>query len=229
VFALSASNFYDTAQNIGSYIQVPAKRNIKPRHSKAEQLKRLIRQRGLIRSREAEAAGIPRSYLSRMVANGEVERVGRGLYAAPGLEVTEHHALAEVAKRAPKAVVCLLSALRFHELTTEAPHEVWIAIGRKDRAPKLDYPPVRVSWLSEKLLTPGVETHEIEGVAVKVTCPARTVADCFKFRNTIGSSVAAEALRDFLHKHGKQRGELWEMAKLCRVTSVIRPYLEALG
>jgi len=208
---------------------VPAKRNTETGRSLKERLLSLVERRGIVRSREAEAQGIPRAYLSRLVSQGELARIGRGLYALPGLEITEHHALVEVAKRVPKAVVCLLSALRFHELTTEAPHEVWIAIGRKDRAPQLDYPPVRVTWSSEKLLTIGIERHAIEGVEIKVTSPARTVADCFKFRNAIGSNVAAEALRDFLRDHGKQRSELWEMAKACRVTSVIRPYLEALG
>ena len=208
---------------------MPAKRNTETGRSLKERLLSLVERRGIVRSREAEAQGIPRAYLSRLVSQGELARIGRGLYALPGLEITEHHALVEVAKRVPKAVVCLLSALRFHELTTEAPHEVWIAIGRKDRAPQLDYPPVRVTWSSEKLLTIGIERHAIEGVEIKVTSPARTVADCFKFRNAIGSNVAAEALRDFLRDHGKQRSELWEMAKACRVTSVIRPYLEALG
>ena len=197
--------------------------------SRNQQLLDLIRCQGIVRSRDAQVLGIPGVYLARLHRRGAIDRIGRGLYTLPDHEYTEHHSLAEVSVRAPNSVVCLLSALRFHGLTTQSPHEVWIAIGRTRRAPKCDYPPLQVHWISNESLLVGVETHRVEGVSVRITSQARTVADCFKFRSVVGSDIAVEALRDFLGRHNNQHTELWEMAKHCRVTTVIRPYLEALS
>lgn len=189
-------------------------------------LLRMARKRAVIRPRDLEALGVPRSYLSRLVAAGKLERVGRGMYRPARARVTEHHGLALAAARVPRGVVCLLSALRFHGLTTQAPFEVWIAIDPKARLPTPGDPPFRVVRMSGKALSAGVQVHTLEGVPVSITDPARTVADCFKFRNKIGLDVALEALRDFRRKRGNL-DELWRHARVLRVANVLRPYLEA--
>ncbi len=189
----------------------------------------LLRRAGPARSRELVAAGITRSQLSRMVAAGQLVRVGRGLYAMPGYQSGEHGALVTVAKRAPGVLFCLLSALRFHELTTQAPFEVWIAIGNKEHPPRLDYPPLRTVRFSDAALTAGVETHPVDGTKVRVTSVAKTVADCFKFRNKIGLDVALEALREARRAKKASAEELWRYAKINRVANVMRPYLEAVA
>jgi predicted transcriptional regulator of viral defense system len=142
--------------------------------------------------------------------------------------VSEHASLAEVARKHPQAIVCLLSALRFHDLTTQSPFEVWLAIPNKARAPRMDFPPLRIVRFSGAALSDGVEEHRVEGVPVRVTSVARTVADCFKYRNKIGLDVALEALRDSWQEKRVRMDELWRFATLCRVASVMRPYLESL-
>lgn len=197
--------------------------------SHASQLLDLARTRGLITAQDLGAAGIPRVCLTRAVRNGQLDRLGRGVYGLPGRAVTEHSFLAEVALRAPRGVVCLLSALRFHELTTQAPFEVWLAIGNKAAAPKIDYPPLRIVRFSGAALTEGVEEHRIDGVPVRITNVAKTVADCFKFRNKIGLDVALEALREAWREKRMTGDDLLAMAKVCRVANVMRPYLEAIA
>lgn len=164
-----------------------------------------------------------------MAEAGVLERVGRGLYVPKGAKITEHHTLAEAAKRVPGSAVCLLSALGFHHLTTQSPHEVWIAISVKARKPAADWPPIRVVRFSGEALTFGIEHHSIEGVDVAVTSRAKTVADCFKYRNKIGIDVAVEALREYLRRRGRSIADLDRAAAVCRVTRIMRPYLEALG
>ncbi len=190
---------------------------------------KLIEEAGLIRPRDLELWGIPRAVLQRLVERGDVERVGRGLYMLPHAEVTEHHSLVETAKLVPKGVVCLLSALRFHELTTENPWQVWLAIPQGAWRPKSATVPLRIVQVSPAAYEAGIEEHRIEGVTVQVYSAAKTVADCFKFRNKIGLDVALEALRQFRREHRTELDDLWRFAKVCRVTTVIRPYLEALG
>jgi predicted transcriptional regulator of viral defense system len=197
--------------------------------------------RGLIRPLDLDARGLPRVSLTRLVRQGRLARVGWGLYALPDRAVSEHSALAEVARRHPRAVVCLLSALRFHELTTQAPFDVWLAIPNKARPPQLDSlhrsGPLRIVRFSEPGLTEGVEEHEIDGVPVRITGIARTVADCFKYRNKIGLDVALDALKETLKERGGRGGrrrrasidEIWRYAQLDRVANVMRPYLEALA
>ncbi len=186
----------------------------------------LVRRNGVLRPRDLDAEGIPRATLSRMSSEGLLERVGRGLYREPAAEVSEHHALALAGKRVPRGVVCLLSALQFHDLTTQAPFEVWMALEGKARAPRFDYPPLRIVRFSEESLAHGVDVHTIEKVSVRVTTAPKTVADCFKFRNKIGLDVALEALRDY--RRGRRSIEaLWAAARVCRVRAVLRPYLEA--
>ena len=184
---------------------------------------------GVFRPRDAAKWGISRTALLRLVDAGKVERVGRGLYVPAGARVTEHHTLAEAAKRVSDGVVCLLSALSFHGLTTQSPHEVWIAIDVKAHKPTPDWPPLRVVRFSGSALTFGVEEHTIEKVKVSMTSRAKTVADCFKYRNKIGVDVAVEALRDYLGKRGRSMDELLAAAKVCRVVRVMQPYLEALS
>ena len=194
-----------------------------------QRIRTLLRRAGTARSRELVAAGIPRSQLSRMVAAGQLKRVGRGLYAMPSYQSGEHGALAAVAKRAPGVLFCLLTALRFHELTTQSPFEVWIAMGNKEHPPRLDYPPLRTVRFSDSALTAGVEIHQVDGVKVRVTSVAKTVVDCFKFRNKIGLDVALEALREARRAKKASADELWRYAKINRVANVMRPYLEAVA
>jgi predicted transcriptional regulator of viral defense system len=193
-----------------------------------EKVLKLARRTGMIRPRDLIAIGVPRQYLSILVRQGAVQKVGRGLYAATGAEVTAEHSIAEASKRVPQGVICLLSALRLHGMTTQAPFEVWMAIGTKAWRPKVDYPPLRIVTFSGKALTSRVQERKIEGVPVRVYDPAKTVADCFKYRNKIGLDVALEALRDCRKKRLATMDELWDAASICRVSNVIRPYLESL-
>jgi predicted transcriptional regulator of viral defense system len=188
----------------------------------------LVRRLGVVRPRDLAGRGVPRTTLAKLVAEGVLERRSRGVYVLADADVTEHHDLAQVCKRVPHGVVCLLSALRFHRMTTQAPHEVWLGIDRKARLPKLDHPPLRVVRFSGAGLTAGVEEHTVEGVRVRVTGPARTVADCFAYRNTVGLEVALEALRDCLRQRRATVDELHRAAQTRRMANVMRPYLEAL-
>jgi predicted transcriptional regulator of viral defense system len=163
------------------------------------------------------------------VDQGAIVKVGRGLYVARGAKPTEHHSLAQASKRMPNGVVCLLSALRFHDLTTQSPFEVWFAIGEKSRLPKQENLQLRIVRFSRKALTYGVQGHRIEGVPVRVFTPAKTVADCFRYRNKIGLEVALEALRDCKRKRKATTDEIWKAAKVCRVANVMRPYLESIS
>ena len=194
----------------------------------ADRLLELVRSQGLIRPRDLAPLDIPRVALTRAVRRGELERIGRGLYGLPGRPVSAHGTLSEIARKVPKGVVCLLSALRFHGLTTQAPFEVWLAIDNKAIAPKLDYPPLRIVRFSGAALTEGVEEHVVDGVTVRVTGVAKTVADCFKYRNKIGLDVALEALREAWREKRMTSDDLWRYAKVCRVANVMRPYLDSL-
>jgi predicted transcriptional regulator of viral defense system len=187
-----------------------------------------IREHGMVRPRDIEAIGLPREYLIRLHRQGKLNRSGRGIYTTPDANVTERHSYAEVAKRVPEAVVCLLSALAFHEITTQSPPSVWIALRKGARKPTLPSPSLRVVRLSGSSLTEGIENHQVEGVPVRVYSAAKTVADCFKFRNKIGLDVAIEALKDCLRQKKANVNEIYCYAKLCRVSNVIRPYMEAL-
>jgi len=189
----------------------------------------LIRHLGIVRPVELEEQGIPRRVLYDLVRSGEVERQGRGIYVAKDHPYTADHAIARVAKRIPNAVICLITALRFHELTTQNPADVWIALPEKARKPRLDYPRLRIMRFSGPALTEGIETHRIEGVDVRVYSAAKTVADCFKYRNKVGIDVAVEALRDFGLRHRGGATDLARFARICRVTRVMQPYLDAIG
>lgn len=197
--------------------------------SRIEQVLELVRHSGVLRPRDLARWKIPRQYLHLLRTQGLINRVGRGLYIAVDADLTERHSFAEASKRVPHGTICLLSALRFHGLTTQAPFEVWIAIGPKARSPKPDTLHLRVVRFSGKALTSGIEQPSVEGVTVRVYNPAKTVADCFKYRNKIGLDVALEALRDCWRQRRATMDELWEYAKVCRVANVMRPYLEAIA
>lgn len=188
----------------------------------------LLEELGIARSRDLERAGVSRTQLRRLVAREHIERVARGLYRLPGAPRSERHDLAEATRRVPRGVVCLLSALRFHGLTTQNPFEVWMAIERKAWRPLVEHPPLRLVYLSGPSLREGIEGHEVDGVAVSVFSPAKTVADCFKFRNKIGTDVAVEALRDYQRQHPKELEAVWRFAEIDRVARVLLPYLESL-
>ena len=190
-------------------------------------LKLARRQRG-VTAREIAVAGIHRQVLSRLVEAGKIERVVRGLYRLPEQSVTEHHGLVLANASVPLGTICLISALQFHGIGTQLPSEVWIAIDRRSRRPVLRYPPLRVVRFSGPALTEGVESHRIEGQNVRVYRVAKTLADCFKYRNKIGLDVAMEALREAWRARRFTADELDHYARICRVQRVMQPYLEAL-
>ena len=215
-------------------------------HTTAQELAlELSEQGGIVRAREFAAAGVGAEQLRRLSASGELLRMSRGTYIAADAPVTAHHSLALAARRVPQGVICLLSALRFHQIGTQNPFEVWLAVGLKAHKPRLDYPPVRVVRFSTLALELGVEVRDIEGVPVRLTNPARTVVDCFRYRNKIGLDVALEALREALRPRPEphiepiadaesdrahalcSRDEIWNFARQLRAARVIRPYLEA--
>ncbi|MBM3286466.1 MAG: transcriptional regulator [Candidatus Eisenbacteria bacterium] len=190
---------------------------------------RLIEGLGLARPKELEAHGVTRAQLARLVKEGLVLRQARGIYVAAHHSPSEAHTLAQVAKRVPEAVFCLLTALRLHDLTTQSAAEVWIALPEKARRPRLDYPRLRVARFSGPALTEGIEERPVEGVILRVYSAAKTVVDCFKYRNKVGIDVAAEALRDFSRKHRGEANELARFARLCRVARVMQPYLDSIA
>ncbi len=186
------------------------------------------RRKAIFQPRDFAAAGLHPEQIRRLVQAGALEKAGRGRYVLPGTELPDEMGLALVAAAAPSAVLCLLTALRVHGIGTQASREIWIAVDRRAAKPRIDYPPVRVVRFSGSALTFGIETRDIGGIPVHLYSAAKTVADCFKYRNKIGLDVAIEALRDGLAQKRFSRDALWEAAGVCRVSRVIRPYLEAL-
>ncbi len=196
--------------------------------TKADEVLALVHRYGVLRPRDLTAHGIAREYLVRLHQQGILDRPARGVYVLADAEPSEHQSLVEACKRVPHGVVCLLSALRFHHLTTQAPFEVWLAIGEKAWRPRPDYPPLHIVRFSGPALTVGVEEHGFQGVRVRVTNAARTVVDCFKYRNKIGLDVAMEALRDCWRQRKATMDDLYRAAKARRMANVMRPYLECL-
>ena len=188
----------------------------------------LARKQGVLRSRDLIPFGIPRSTLGRLVARGELIRIARGLYMSPKADITEHHSLVEVCVRLPKATINLLSALLYYEFTDELPHKVWIALPRGSQVPGFSSPKLELTWTLPKLMNDGIRQIQLEGRQVTITSPARTVVDCFKFRNKIGTNIAISALRDYLVQFRNGLDEFWRLAGIFRVQNVIRPYLETL-
>lgn len=196
--------------------------------SPTDKLLRLAAERQIVRTQDASDLGVPRNYLGRLVRKGLLKKVRRGLYTSPHYSGTEHVTVVEASYQLPKGVICLLSALRFHNFTSQSPHEVWMAIGQKSWAPRMSSPVIRLVRMSGQTLRFGIQEHKIAGTMIRVFSPAKTVADCFKFRNKIGIDVAIEALKESRHAKKATMDELWAAAKVCRVANVMRPYMESL-
>ena len=196
--------------------------------SKRQRVIDLVRRQPVIRPRDLKQHGLPKDYLYILAREGVIERVGRGLYQWPNTDLGRHHSLVEICKQVPNAVVALLSALNYHNMTTQNPHQIWLAINRKAWRPTISYPPVRFVTMSAESLNAGVETHFIEGVSIRVFNPAKTVVDCFKYRGKVGLDVALEALREGWSARKFTIDELQHYAKICRVQKVMQPYLESL-
>ena len=189
----------------------------------------LVGQKGLLRASDLDAIGAPRIVLTRLSAAGLLDRVGRGLYRLPDAQASEFESLGTIATKVPQAVFCLLTALQFHELTTQLPRQVWIAMPRGSHAPRFDYPPLKMVQFTGEAYAAGVEEVERDGVKLRVYGVAKTVADCFKHRNKIGLDVALEALKDARSRNKASSDDIWRYAKVCRVANVMRPYLESIG
>ena len=195
--------------------------------TRSDAARELLLAKSLVRAHELAQLGVAGETLQQLLRTGVVVRISRGLYAAPDRELTEHDQLAQLAIKHPRLVFCLLTALQIHGLTTQSPHQVWVAISPNARAPRVEYPPLRIVRLSDPGL--GLEQITLDGVVhIPVTSVAKTVADCFKFRNKIGLDIALEALRDAWRQKKVTMDELWEWARLCRVANIMRPYLESL-
>jgi predicted transcriptional regulator of viral defense system len=190
----------------------------------------LVQKSGFVRARELKQAGLRSTELGKLVSQGELIRLERGVYTSAGRPVSEHDSIAVVAIKYPRAVFCLLTALRIHDLTTQSPHEVWVAIDIKARAPALDYPPIRIMRFSGAALHEGNEQRSMDGIVqLSVTSIEKTITDCFKFRNKIGVDIAIEALRQAWEEKRINMDKLWRCAQICRVHNVMRPYLEILN
>ena len=195
--------------------------------TKTDQVLEVAKRKGVVRARDLKEKGLPPRYLSRLADRGKLKREGRGLYRHPEAPLTEHHSLALTTARYPDATICLLSALQFHELTTQMPRRVWVAREKGDWSPKASPTNLEVVHMSGPSFTEGKRAHEVEGISVQVFGPAKTVADCFKFREKVGLGVAIEALRDYVRSKKGPVEELYRFAEVCRVRSVVRPYIEA--
>ena len=188
----------------------------------------LLRHNGIMRLTDLRSHGIHAPTLSRMVEEGEIARRGRGLYELADAEITLSHSLAEIAVRVPKGIICLISALAYHEITLQSPKSIWIAIGEKDRKPRINHLAVRVLHFGDAAFRSGVQTVRIDGVSVKIFSPAKTVVDCFRYRRIVGLDVALEALRLALRSRKATPDEIVRFAKALRIWSVLRPYLESV-
>lgn len=189
----------------------------------------LVAAQGILRSRDLHTVGHSAAYLQRLLAKGLLVKLGRGQYALPDREPTEYDTLAVTAKRYPGTVVCLLSALRFHELTTQSPRAIWLAVEGTKLAPADAPAAMQIVRLNGRAFHEGVQIHELGSVPVRIYEPAKTVADCFKFRNRVGLDVAIEALKECLRQRRATPMQIWDFAEICRVRSIMRPYLEALS
>ena len=189
----------------------------------------IFKQKGsVLKTTEVLKAGIHRSTLYALVKNGKLERISRGVYRLTDSPPLSNPDLILVAKRIPKGVICLLSALSFHDITTHIPHEIHIALSFGAEEPRLEYPPIRTFRFSNAAFTEGIQTHRIDRAEIKVYSPEKTLADCFKFRNTIGLDTAIEALKLYRDRRDMKVDEIMHFATICRVTKIMRPYLEAL-
>ncbi|WP_199902618.1 type IV toxin-antitoxin system AbiEi family antitoxin domain-containing protein [Azospirillum sp. B4] len=222
-------------QMLGIFQLLPSIRNMpvaanetRPREPLKDRALTIAKERGIARARDFDAAGVPRATLRRLQDQGLLVRMGRGLYQLANVESSASHSLAEAARAVPHGAICLLSALKFHSLTTQLPHQIWLLIGHKKWAPKNPPVSLRIIRATGEALTEGVEIHVIEQVEVPITNPAKTVADCFKYRSQIGLDVAIEALKDCIRTRRATADDLWRFAAIDRVQNVMRPYMEAI-
>ena len=189
---------------------------------------RSLAKQGVFRARDLTPFGVPRYRLKQLVEGGALRKTGRGLYMREAADISEHHSLAQLAARCPKAVMGLLTALRFHDLTTENPEVIYVLLPKGVKRPRITNPQLDITWASGESYSHGIEEHLQDGVTVRITSAAKTVADCFKYRTKIGITVAAEALRDAWQKKKASADELWQAAKVCRMTNIMRPYFDML-
>jgi len=190
-----------------------------------DKLLNIVKRQGSICAGDLKGTGIARTTLHYMLNRRILRRVARGVYTLAD-QFLAFEAFAPIMRSAPASVICLLSALQFHEITTQMPFETWVAIESNSTRPKVAN--VRVVRMSSSAFSEGIKTYEQEGISVRVYCPAKTVVDCFKFRNTIGLDVAREALVDCFEQKKATRDEIWHYSKICRMTKIIRPYLEMI-
>lgn len=202
--------------------------SMKTENSYKQTVLQLARKKGIIKISDLAQMGITRATVSRLVSENKLEKIATGLYCLPDAEFSEKESLIIVASRVPQAVFCLLTALQMHGLTTQLPRKVWFAMPKGSHTPKIDYPPVKMIQYSNEAYDQGVEIIESDNIKLNVYNPAKTIADCFKHRTTIGIDVAIEALKDAYSKNKVSMDELWYFAKICRVANVMRPYLEAI-
>lgn len=195
--------------------------------SKMKKVLELVEEKGIIRPKDLQEEGLPKKYIYRLYDQGKLEKIDRGLYKLAGKSFSENEIMLSVARKSPDAAFCLLTALRFYEMTTQNPHQIWVAIHHKDKEPSINVP-LKVVRMTGKSLKGGIEKREVDNVPIRVFNPAKTVADCFKFRNKIGLEVALEALREYKSKDMGTMSELWEFAKVDRVQNVIQPYAESM-
>lgn len=200
-----------------------------PNRTHTQRILDLVGQRGMLRACDLDTIGAPRVALARLTASGQLEKVARGVYRRAGSHGSEHESFAAVAAKVPQAVFCLLTALQFHELTTQRPRQVWIAMPRGSHVPRMDYPPIKMVQFTGDAYTAGIQEMERDGVTLRVFSVAKTVADCFKHRNKIGLDVAIEALKDARSSKKATMDDIWRSAEICRVANVMRPFMEAIG
>lgn len=193
-----------------------------------KQVEKILENKSVVTTKDLVFANISRNTLADMASEGFLTRIKPGVYESKNRNVSEFESFEDISVQAPNAVVTLLSALQYHELTTENPHQIWIAIQRGQRVPKIKYPPTRHVIFSDKSYQYGIEEHISQGVVFKVYSVAKTIADCFKYRHKIGLDVAIEALKDGLNSNKTNINEIWEAARICRVQNIIRPYMEAI-
>ena len=196
--------------------------------SYSQRILEFAKNKGIFRSSDLAKEQIPRVTLTRLVASGQLEKIDRGLYCLPNIEFSEKENLIIIAIRVPQAVFCLLTALELHNLTTQLPRRIWIAMPARSHNPQIDYPPIKMVQYSGESYSEGIETIHTDKAILRVYNPAKTVVDCFKYRNKIGLDIAIEALKEVYAKKKASIDELWYYAKICRVANVMRPYLEAI-
>jgi predicted transcriptional regulator of viral defense system len=224
----------ETCNNVGNSEYLPtlfmeSDRSVEPASPIEQRILNLATSQSTIRTRDAIAGGIHPEDLRRLVDRGVLLKSGRGMYTYIDAELTEYHSLAVASQRVDRGVICLLSALQFHGIGTQAPFEVWVAIDVHARRPNSDVLSLRPVYMSGLALSAGIETHAIEGTPVRIFTPAKTIVDCFKYRHKIGLDVAIEALRESWESRRCSMDELWSYAKICRMSKVMRPYLECLS